>query len=145
MAVFNARRKRRLIGVLVVVLSAAAATWFGTTAFRENLAFFLSPTQVATGEAPADHAFRMGGLVVAGSVRREADGVTVRFELTDLAHSVAVRYRGILPDLFREEQGIVVQGTLGEDGTFQAREVLAKHDERYMPPEVAEMMDRQRE
>ncbi|MEX0729373.1 MAG: cytochrome c maturation protein CcmE [Aquisalimonadaceae bacterium] len=144
MALFNAHRKRRLIGVLTIVLSAGVAVWFGITAFQENIAFFFSPTEVAEGSAPTNHPFRMGGLVVPGSVEREEDGVTVRFELSDLVNSVAVRYQGILPDLFREEQGIVVQGSLDEDGTFRAREVLAKHDENYMPPEISEMLERNR-
>lgn len=140
MAVLNTRRKRRLAGVSIIVLGAVVAVWLGLNAFRDNLLFFFTPTQVAAGEAPVGQPFRVGGLVVAGSVRREPDGVTVRFELTDLAHTVAVHYQGILPDLFREEQGIVAHGTLEADGRFHARQVLAKHDEHYMPPEVADAL-----
>lgn len=144
MALFNARRKRRLAGIMVIVLCASAATWFGVSAFRENIAFFFSPTEVVGGDAPRGHPIRVGGMVVPGSVEREEDGVTVRFRLTDMVSQVSVSYQGILPDLFREEQGIVVQGNLDDGGVFRAREVLAKHDENYMPPEVAEMMERNR-
>jgi cytochrome c-type biogenesis protein CcmE len=140
MAVLNAQRKRRLAGVMVIVLSATMAAWFGLSALRDNLMFFFSPSQVAAGEAPVGHPFRVGGLVVEGSVRREPDGLTVRFQLTDLAGTVDVLYQGILPDLFRENQGVVVHGTLESDGRFRARQVLAKHDEQYMPPEVADAL-----
>ena len=106
------------------------------TAFQENLVFFFTPTQVANREAPQGRSFRIGGLVEAGSVNRQADGVTVRFVVTDTAKSIPVEYRGVLPDLFREGKGVVTQGKLGPDGLFRADEVLAKHDENYMPPEA---------
>ena len=107
-------------------------------AFQSNLVFFFSPTQVAAGEAPKGKAFRIGGMVKAGSIKRAADGVTLRFVVTDTEQDIAVTYKGILPDLFKEGKGAVAQGKLGEDGVFVASEVLAKHDENYMPPEAAQ-------
>jgi cytochrome c-type biogenesis protein CcmE len=109
-------------------------------AFQSNLVFFFTPTQVASHEAPRDRSFRIGGLVEAGSVVREKDALTVRFNVTDTAKTIPVVYTGILPDLFREGKGVVAQGKLGSDGTFKASEVLAKHDENYMPPEAAEAL-----
>jgi cytochrome c-type biogenesis protein CcmE len=105
-------------------------------AFQSNLVFFLTPTQVAANEAPRDRAFRIGGLVEQGSVVREKDALTVRFRVTDTAKTIPVVYTGILPDLFREGKGVVAQGKLASDGTFRATEVLAKHDENYMPPDA---------
>jgi len=109
-------------------------------AFQSNLVFFFTPTQVAANEAPQGRSFRIGGLVEQGSVQRQPDGLTVRFVVTDTAKSVPVVYSGILPDLFREGKGVVTQGKLGADGVFSASEVLAKHDENYMPPEVADSL-----
>ena len=109
-------------------------------AFQSNLVFFFTPTQVASNEAPKDRAFRIGGLVEAGSVARDKDGLTVKFRVTDTAMTIPVVYVGILPDLFREGKGVVAQGRLGPDGLFKASEVLAKHDENYMPPEAAEAL-----
>jgi cytochrome c-type biogenesis protein CcmE len=109
-------------------------------AFQSNLVFFFTPTQVASNEAPKDRAFRVGGLVEAGSLAREKDGLTVRFRVTDTAMTIPVVYVGILPDLFREGKGVVAQGRLLPDGTFKAAEVLAKHDENYMPPQAAEAL-----
>jgi len=109
-------------------------------AFQSNLVFFLTPSQVAANEAPRDRNFRIGGLVEAGSVARDRDGLTVRFRVTDTAQTIPVIYTGILPDLFREGKGVVAQGRIGSDGVFQAKEVLAKHDENYMPPEAAEAL-----
>ncbi|WP_188588699.1 cytochrome c maturation protein CcmE, partial [Achromobacter denitrificans] len=106
------------------------------------LVFFFSPTQVMAKEAPASGSFRVGGLVEQGSLRREADGLTLRFVVTDTAHTVPVSYQGLLPDLFREGKGVVVAGKLGPDGVFRATEVLAKHDENYMPPEAADALKR---
>jgi len=106
------------------------------SAFQSNLVFFFSPTQVAAHEAPQGRAFRIGGLVEAGSLVRETDSLTVRFRVTDTARTIPVVYTGLLPDLFKEGKGVVAQGTLGPDGTFRATEVLAKHDENYMPPEA---------
>lgn len=112
------------------------------SAFRSNLVFFFTPTQVAAQEAPQGRNFRIGGLVENGSVKRQPDGVTVRFVVTDTAKSVPVTFTGILPDLFREGKGVVAQGKLGADGVFAASEVLAKHDENYMPPEAADAVER---
>ena len=123
-------------GVVAVVGVAAALV---LNAFQSNLVFFYSPSQIASKEAPTGRTFRLGGLVEAGSVKR--DGVSVSFVVTDTARSVPVRYSGILPDLFKEGKGVVAQGQL-KDGTFEAREVLAKHDENYMPPEAAEALKR---
>ena len=106
-------------------------------AFQSNLVFFFSPTQVAAGEAPKGKSFRIGGMVKDGSIKRETDGVTLRFVMTDTEKDMIVAYKGILPDLFKEGKGAVAQGKLGEDGVFIASEVLAKHDENYMPPEAA--------
>jgi cytochrome c-type biogenesis protein CcmE len=122
-----------LIGVGVAVLLALRA-------FQDNLMWFYSPSQVARGEAPADKRFRVGGLVVVGSVTREPGTLTVRFRLTDTLHELPVTYTGILPDLFREGQGIVTHGKLEVGGVFAADEVLAKHDENYMPPDVADSL-----
>jgi cytochrome c-type biogenesis protein CcmE len=133
-------RKRRLMLVSLMVIGVGIATAFALTAFNRNLMFFFTPTQVVAGEAPNEHLFRIGGMVVDGSVERPGDGLTVRFRLTDFDQIVTVEYTGILPDLFREGQGIVANGKLRGDGVFVAQEVLAKHDENYMPPEVAEMM-----
>ena len=109
-------------------------------AFQSNLVFFFSPTQVVAGEAPKGKYFRVGGLVKAGSIVREADGVTLRFVMTDIENDMIVAYKGILPDLFREGKGAVAQGKFGDDGVFVASEVLAKHDENYMPPEAAQAL-----
>ena len=121
----------------LVALGAAAALVL--TAFQENLVFFFTPSQVAANEAPTGRTFRIGGMVETGSVKRE--GVEVRFVVTDTAKSIPVLYSGALPDLFREGKGVVAQGQLGADGVFRAKEVLAKHDENYMPPEAAHAVD----
>ena len=119
----------------VAVLGCAATLVL--TALSDNIVFFYSPTQIAEKQIPPERRFRMGGLVEAGSVKKSADSQETRFTVTDTHKSVAVVYRGLLPDLFREGQGVVAEGSLGADGVFVAREVLAKHDENYMPPEVA--------
>jgi cytochrome c-type biogenesis protein CcmE len=129
-----------LIGVVLGLLG--LATWLVLSAFRQNLVFFYTPTQVEAGEVPSRRSFRLGGLVEPGSLQRQADGVTVRFVVTDTARQVTVRYRGSLPDLFREGKGVVAQGRLTDDRLFVADEVLAKHDENYMPPEAAEALKR---
>jgi cytochrome c-type biogenesis protein CcmE len=116
------------------------ATALVLNAFQSNLVFFFTPSQVASNEAPRDRAFRVGGLVEAGSVVRDKDALTVRFRVTDTAKTIPVVYTGILPDLFREGKGVVAQGKIGADGTFRASEVLAKHDENYMPPEAADAL-----
>jgi cytochrome c-type biogenesis protein CcmE len=130
-------RRRRLIIVTVLVLGIGAAVALGLTAFRKNILYYYTPSQVASGEARPGRPFRMGGLVQAGSVQREPASMTVHFVLTDMQESVPITYTGILPDLFREGQGIVVHGSLDTARSFTADEVLAKHDEKYMPPEVA--------
>jgi cytochrome c-type biogenesis protein CcmE len=136
----KARRRQRLIFVGVVLAGVAIATALALTAIGENMLYFYSPAQIAAGEAPRGHEVRVGGLVVEGSVARQENGLEVRFDLTDTSATVRVAYTGILPDLFREGQGIVAMGKIDDGGVFQAREVLAKHDENYMPPEVADAL-----
>jgi len=132
----KARHRRFVwIGAGVVVLAAAAALVLN--AFQSNLVFFFSPTDVVENRAPQGRAFRIGGLVEEKSLTRAADGLTVRFNVTDTAKTIPVVYTGILPDLFKEGKGVVAQGKIGPDGVFRATEVLAKHDENYMPPEAA--------
>jgi cytochrome c-type biogenesis protein CcmE len=135
-------RHKRLALVAAGLAALGGAAALVLSAFQSNLVFFYTPTQIASHEAPQDRAFRIGGLVETGSVQRQPDGVTVRFVVTDTARSVPVLYSGILPDLFKEGKGVVAQGQLGDDGVFRAREVLAKHDENYMPPEAAEAVER---
>ena len=135
------RHRRFLwIGGGVAVLAAAAALVLN--AFQSNLVFFFTPTQIAANEAPKGRAFRIGGLVEEKSLRRESDGLTVHFNVTDTGKTVPVVYKGILPDLFKEGKGVVAQGKLESDGTFHATEVLAKHDENYMPPAAADAVDK---
>ena len=124
------------------VAALGVATALVLNAFQSNLVFFFTPTQVAAHEAPRNRAFRIGGLVEAGSVQRDKDALTVRFVVTDTAKAIPVTYTGILPDLFREGKGVVAQGRIGADGTFHATEVLAKHDENYMPPEAAHALEK---
>ena len=133
------RHKRAAI-VLAVISAVGVAVALVHNAFNSNLVFFYTPTQIADQQAPQGRTFRVGGLVQAGSVVRE--GVTVRFVVTDTLKTVPVRYEGVLPDLFKEGKGVVAQGQLGTDGVFAAREVLAKHDENYMPPEAADALQR---
>jgi cytochrome c-type biogenesis protein CcmE len=128
-------RHRRLAAIALGVVALGAITALVLTAFEKNLVFFFTPSQVAANEAPQGKTFRIGGMVEKGSVKRE--GVEVRFVVTDTARTLPVVYSGALPDLFREGKGVVAQGQLGADGVFRAREVLAKHDENYMPPEAA--------
>jgi len=134
------KRSRRKVLIIGIVFGVSLAAVLGLTAFEENLLYFYSPTQVKAGEAPSTHSFRVGGLVVAGSVKREPDTLKIAFDVTDNAETMSVEYTGILPDLFREGQGIVAMGNLQPDGRFVAQEVLAKHDEKYMPPEVADAL-----
>jgi cytochrome c-type biogenesis protein CcmE len=133
-------RRARLSLILLMVAGVSVAAWFGLRSFNENLMFFFSTSDVVEGKAPKDHLFRLGGMVVKGSVQRPGDGLTVKFILTDMAKEVPVEYTGILPDLFREGQGIIANGKMVGNGVFVAQEVLAKHDENYMPPEVAGSM-----
>ena len=131
-------RKRRLTFVLFIVLGLGAAVGLGLFAMKQNINLFYSPKEIVEKKAPEDVLIRLGGLVVEGSVQRNTDDLKVQFELTDNAENVTVTYDGILPDLFREGQGIVTMGKLQKDGVFVASEVLAKHDENYMSPEVAD-------
>jgi len=133
-------RRKRFAIVAGVACAVAVAVALVLNAFNSNLVFFYSPSQVAAKEAPAGRTFRLGGLVEQGSVKR--DGVSVRFVVTDMARAIPVRYEGILPDLFKEGKGVVAQGQVGGDGVFVAREVLAKHDENYMPPEASAALKR---
>jgi cytochrome c-type biogenesis protein CcmE len=133
-------RHKRIAAIVVGLTALGIATALVLTAFEKNLVFFFTPSQVAANEAPQGRSFRIGGMVVVGSVRR--DGVDVSFAVTDTASTIPVVYRGPLPDLFREGKGVVAQGRLGDDGVFQAREVLAKHDENYMPPEAAHAIEK---
>ena len=130
---------------LTIIIASVAALGLAATlvldAFQSNLVFFFSPTQVAANEAPQGKSFRIGGLVEEGSVKRQSDGVTVNFVVTDTAKVIPVVYTGILPDLFKEGKGVVAQGKLSSDGVFRADEVLAKHDENYMPPEAAAALE----
>ncbi|HXG29755.1 MAG TPA: cytochrome c maturation protein CcmE [Nevskiales bacterium] len=136
------RRQKRMLLLAVLAAGLAGATALMLSAFEENLLYFYDPTQVAAGEVPPGARFRVGGLVEAGSVQREAGSLRVRFVVADCANRLAVEYTGILPDLFREGQGIVVHGRLDGQGVFQADEVLAKHDENYMPPEVVASLNK---
>jgi len=134
------KRKKRLIIILLIVFGTGLAVGLTMFALSENINLFYSTTKVADGEAPVGTRIRVGGMVVKGSVKRSPDSLRVQFDLTDYGKPVTVVFTGILPDLFREEQGILAQGKLDEQGIFQADEVLAKHDENYMPPEIAESM-----
>lgn len=135
-------RRQRLFIVLVIVIGASLAAALIFYALRDNMNLFYSPSEIAAGKAPAGARIRAGGMVREGSVQRQSDGLTVRFVVTDYAADLGVSYKGILPDLFAEEQGVVVTGTLGTDGSFTASEVLAKHDEEYMPPEVSDALEK---
>lgn len=137
----KSRHKR--FGIVIVGMAALGlVTFLVLNALEGNLSYFFSPTEVAEGKAPAGHVFRLGGLVESGSVQREEGSLTVNFVVTDMAQRVTVAYSGILPDLFAEGQGVIAQGKLGTDDVFVASEVLAKHDETYMPPEVADALEK---
>jgi cytochrome c-type biogenesis protein CcmE len=133
-------RNKRLIAIVGGLVALGVATALVLTALEGNLTLFVTPSDVAANKAPQGRAFRIGGMVEKGSLKR--DGVEVRFVVTDTAKTIPVVYRGALPDLFREGKGVVAQGTLGADGVFQAREVLAKHDENYMPPDAAHAVEK---
>ena len=135
------RRHKRIALILAGVAGLAVAAGLALSAFQNNLVFFFSPSQVVAKEAPVNRTFRVGGLVQDGSVQRDNDGLTVRFVVTDTAKSIPVVYKGILPDLFKEGKGCVAQGRVGNDGIFYAEQVLAKHDENYMPPEAGKAID----
>jgi cytochrome c-type biogenesis protein CcmE len=138
------RRRRRLILVLGIIAGVSIAGALALKAFRQNVMFFFDPSQVASGQVPAGERFRLGGMVTQGSVQRAPGSLEVRFVVTDFSHNVPVSYTGVLPDLFREGAGVVAHGRLRPDGTFVADEVLAKHDEKYMPPEVARSLKNHR-
>lgn len=134
-------RRRRMMFVALILLAVGGAVTLALTAFNDNILYYYDPTAVAAGKAPSERVFRLGGMVEKGSVRREPGNLEIQFDVTDYAHEMTVRYSGVLPDLFREGQGVIVRGKLASaaDGKqqFIAEEVLAKHDEKYMPPEVA--------
>jgi len=136
-------RKKRLGLILLMVAGVAVGVGLALKSLDQNIMFFFTPTEVMSGKAPQNKLFRMGGMVVEGSVDRPGDGLTVKFDLTDNEQRVTVSYAGILPDLFREGQGIIANGKLNDSGEFVAEEVLAKHDENYMPPELAGMHSEQ--
>ena len=138
----NPKRKQRLLIVLFIVFGVGAAVGLTMYSLSQNINLFYSPTQIAAGEAPQGTRIRAGGMVVDGSVKRDQESLHVEFGITDYEKTVTVHYNGILPDLFREGQGIVAQGELDENNVLQAVEVLAKHDENYMPPEVAEALEK---
>jgi len=136
------KRHKRIFFILAGLSGVAIAAFLVLSAFKNNLVFFFSPTQVAGKEAPTGKTFRIGGLVEDGSLQRANDGLTIRFKVTDTATSIPVVYKGILPDLFKEGRGCVAQGHVGADGVFYAESVLAKHDENYMPPEAGQAIDK---
>jgi len=136
------RRKQRLKMVIFMLLGISIATTLALKAFNENMMFFYSPTEIKEGKAPKNQDFRLGGLVVEGSVRREDNNLAVFFDLTDNNEVITVSYEGILPDLFREGQGIIARGQMSDEGVVLAVEVLAKHDENYMPPEVSDALEK---
>lgn len=136
------KRHRRIAFIVAGLAGLGIATALVLSAFQNNLVFFFSPSQVASKEAPVGRTFRVGGLVENGSLKRETDGLTVKFVVTDTAKSIPVVYKGILPDLFKEGRGCVAQGKVGEDGVFYADQVLAKHDENYMPPQAGDAIEK---
>ena len=145
MITINQKHKKRLAIVLLMVVGIGTTVTLAVIAFNENMLYFFSPTQVMAGEAPMDRVIRVGGMVTKGSVERASNSLHVKFSITDYAHTIPVEYIGILPDLFREGQGIVAIGQMQEGNTFLADEVLAKHDENYMPPEVADALKKAEE
>ena len=132
------RRHKRIIFIVCCLAALGLAAWLVLAAFKNNLVFFFSPTQIASKEAPVGRIFRIGGLVENGSLKRDQDGLTIRFTVTDTANTIPVVYKGILPDLFKEGRGCVAQGKVGADGVFYADQIMAKHDENYMPPAAAD-------
>jgi cytochrome c-type biogenesis protein CcmE len=133
-------RRKRLLAVLAILVGVGAATALAMRAFNDNLLYFYNPTQILAGDAPQGRTFRIGGMVTEGSLKRTEGTLAVQFVVTDYRHSIPVHYEGLLPDLFREGQGVIAHGHLSPTGEFMADEVLAKHDENYMPPEVAESL-----
>jgi cytochrome c-type biogenesis protein CcmE len=137
-------RTRRGLAIVAGLATLGVASMLVLNAFQSNLVFFFSPSQIAANEAPRDRSFRIGGLVEEGSLKRDAQSLTITFVVTDMAQRIPVSYTGMLPDLFKEGKGVVAQGKLGSDGVFRAEQVLAKHDENYMPPEAAEALEKAR-
>src|SRR4029077_2246998 len=135
------KRHKRIVFIFACLAALGLATWLVLGAFRNNLVFFFSPTQIVAKEAPVGRTFRIGGLVENGSLKRESDGLTIRFTVTDTANTIPVVYKGIMPDLFKEGRGCVAQGRVGSDGVFYADQIMAKHDENYMPPEAAKALE----
>ncbi|HEX2493527.1 MAG TPA: cytochrome c maturation protein CcmE [Steroidobacter sp.] len=136
-------RRRRMLLVGLIVLGVSAAVGFALTAFQENLLYYYTPSDVFAGKAPSDRVFRLGGMVPEGTFSRPPGSLEARFAVTDFNDTVTVSYTGVLPDLFREGQGVIARGRLGSNGVFVAEEVLAKHDENYMPPDVADTLRQQ--
>jgi cytochrome c-type biogenesis protein CcmE len=134
-------RHKRIAFILIALCGLGVAAWLSLSALNKNLVFFFTPTEVTTKEAPVNTKFRIGGLVEEGSLQRDTNGLTTRFTVTDTVNAIAVVYTGILPDLFKEGRGCVAEGKLGSDGVFYATQVLAKHDENYMPPEAAKAIE----
>jgi len=137
-------RTRRGLAIAAGLTTLGVASMLVLNAFQSNLVFFFSPSQIAANEAPRDRSFRIGGLVEEGSLKRDGQSLTVNFVVTDMAQRIPVSYTGMLPDLFKEGKGVVAQGKLGSDGVFRAEQVLAKHDENYMPPEAADALEKAR-
>jgi len=137
-------RTRRGLAIAAGLATLGVASMLVLNAFQSNLVFFFSPSQIAANEAPRDRSFRIGGLVEEGSLKRDGQSLTVNFVVTDMAQRIPVSYTGMLPDLFKEGKGVVAQGKLGPDGVFRAEQVLAKHDENYMPPEAADALEKAR-
>jgi cytochrome c-type biogenesis protein CcmE len=137
-------RTRRALAILAGLATLGIASALVLNAFQSNLVFFFSPSQIVAKEAPLERSFRIGGLVEEGSLKRDGQSLTVNFVVTDMAQRIPVSYTGMLPDLFKEGKGVVAQGKLGSDGVFRAEQVLAKHDENYMPPEAAEALEKAR-
>jgi cytochrome c-type biogenesis protein CcmE len=137
-------RTRRALAIVAGLATLGIASALVLNAFQSNLVFFFSPSQIAANEAPRDRSFRIGGLVEEGSLKRDGQSLTVNFVVADMAQRIPVSYTGMLPDLFKEGKGVVAQGKLGSDGVFRAEQVLAKHDENYMPPEAAEALEKAR-
>jgi cytochrome c-type biogenesis protein CcmE len=135
------KRHKRVVFIVASLAALGLATWLVLGAFRSNLVFFFSPTQVMAKEAPVGRTFRVGGLVENGTLKRDSDGLTIRFSITDTANRIPVVYTGIMPDLFKEGRGCVAQGRVSNDGVFYADTIMAKHDENYMPPEAARALD----
>jgi cytochrome c-type biogenesis protein CcmE len=138
-------RKKRLMAIILVLLGAGIATALFVTAFEENILFYKSPTEILDGDYPKDRNFRVGGMVKIGSIAKSTTSLDVEFLVTDYTKDIKVQYTGLLPDLFRDDQGMIAIGQLDKNGVFQAEEILAKHDESYMPPEVADMLKNKKE